>query len=238
VAGELVATLGTMPFHPAVDGTTVTSRPRDAMARGDVELLIGTTADELNTYLDPAAPTLERERLVKRTARYLGGLGVTDPDAVLSAYDELASPADVWAALRTDGEMWLPAVEIAERHGDAGPATFMYRFDWPAAPPNAHLGACHAIDIPFTFGTFDREGWDRFVGFDGDADRLGHALREAWIAFASSGDPSTPLLGRWPRYSSTSRATMLLGRRQDLASDPRAHVRKVWESARARTLRP
>src|SRR5581483_7572968 len=110
-----------------------------------VDLLIGTTANELNTYLDPAAATLEPERLAKRAVRYVALFGSASPELVLSSYDDLPSPSEVWAAMRTDAEMWLPAVTAASHASRA----FMYRFDWPSAV--AWLGACHAIDIPFTF---------------------------------------------------------------------------------------
>ena len=36
--------------------------------RSDVDLLIGTTRDEMRMYLDPGPPRLDRERLVRRTA--------------------------------------------------------------------------------------------------------------------------------------------------------------------------
>ncbi|MHB8664795.1 MAG: carboxylesterase/lipase family protein [Acidimicrobiales bacterium] len=229
VAGDLVATLGAMPFHPSVDGEVVPCRPVEAVSDSRVDLLIGTTRDELNTYLDPAAPTLEAERLRKRATRYLAGYGIDGPEPVLAAYADLPSPAHVWAAMRTDAEMWLPALAIADAHGGR---TFMYRFDWPAAPPNDHLGACHAIDIPFTFGTFETAGWDDFVGYDADAARLGDAIREAWSTFAATGDPSTKRLDRWSPYSTPTRATMLLGREQRMTTNVRGDVRDAWAAAR------
>lgn len=227
VAGELIAAMGTMPFHPAIDHDLVVADPRHAPS-AIVDLLIGTTANELNTYLDPAAPSLEPERLAKRAARYLPRFGVTDPGAVLAGYDDLTSPSEVWAAIRTDAEMWLPAVTAASAHHGT---THMYRFDWPAAPPNAHLKACHAIDIPFTFGTFDREGWGPFVGHNRRAEDLGEAMREAWTLFAATGDPSTKRLGEWPAYTAPGRATMILDDRSRLELDPRGRVRQAWTGA-------
>ena len=168
VGAELIPLLGAMPFHPAVDGTLVPARPAEALRTSDVALLIGTTAQELNLYADPSAPALQPGHLTRRAARYLPNYGVADPERVLAAYADLPGTSAVWASLRTDAEMWLPAVSIAESHG--APA-FAYRFDWPAAPPLEWLGACHAIDIPFTFGTFDQVGWGDFVGRTADGRR-------------------------------------------------------------------
>ncbi|HEY2427407.1 MAG TPA: carboxylesterase family protein, partial [Acidimicrobiales bacterium] len=110
--------------------------------------------------------------------------------------------------------------------------TFVYRFDWPAAPPHARLGACHGIDIPFTFGTLDRCGWGEFVGADADATSLSRAVREAWAAFATSGDPSMEAAGPWPAYDLGTRATMALGRRVGLVHDPSGDRRRAWAAAR------
>jgi len=231
VMGDLIATLGTMPFHPAVDGDVVPARPVEALAGGQAEkvgLLVGTTADEMRLFLDPASWTLERPHLERRAARYLALLGITGAEPVLAAYDDLPTPTDVWAALRTDAELWLPAVAVAEAH--RGP-TFAYRFDWPAAPPHARLRACHAIDLPFTFDTFDRCGWAEFVGAGTGATALGRSLRAAWVAFARCGDPSTDRFGSWPTYTPADRATMLLGSQSAVALDPRGSVRRAWGAA-------
>jgi para-nitrobenzyl esterase len=107
---------------------------------------------------------------------------------------------------------------------DAHPGrTLVYRFDWPAAPPNEHLGACHAIDIPFTFGTFDQCGWGTFVGADGDALELGRTLRRAWAGFGRGEEP-------WPA-TDASRPTMVFGRRSRVEDDPRGAVRRAWRAA-------
>jgi para-nitrobenzyl esterase len=53
-------------------------------------------------------------------------------------------------------------LRVAESRATSGVPAFVYRFDWTAPG----LGAAHAVDIPFTFGTFDREGWGDAVGYD------------------------------------------------------------------------
>jgi para-nitrobenzyl esterase len=236
VLADVAGTIGLMPYHPTVDGAVVTCTPAEAVAAGmssGVDLLLGTTADEMRLFLDPATWTLEEARLAKRAVRYLATFGVA-PDAatqLFAAYDDLPTPTDRWAALRTDAEMWLPTLAIADAH----PSAFVYRFDWPAGPPNEHLGACHGIDIPFTFATLDRCGWGSFVGAteDGRAHQLGRALRAAWVEFARTGDTSTELVGTWPAYAAATRPTMLFGPTISLAEDPRGHVRQAWASTRA-----
>ena len=95
---------------------------------------------------------------------------------------------------------------MREAHRAHGPV-YAYEFAWPAARPG--LGACHGIDIPFTFGNFV-DGWDEFVDADDDALDLSRALRGAWASFARAGDPG------WP----TAPATMKFARDSQVVDNP------------------
>ena len=219
VVAELAASTGLMPFHPTVDGDVIPAVPTAGLP-GGVDLVIGTTRDELTPFLDPTAWSMDDDRYRKRAVRYLENLTVSRPELLVDAYADLPTPAARWATLRTDAEMWIPCLDVVDAHPGR---TFVYRFDWPAAPPNERFGACHAIDIPFTFGTFDRCGWGPFVGADDDAVALGRTLRGAWARFASGAEP-------WPA-SGASRATMVFDRRCRVEDDPRGDVRRAWRAA-------
>jgi len=235
VLADVASTIGVMPFHPSSDGDVVPAAPAAALRAGasrTVDLLLGTTADEMALFLDDASRTLSDTQFASRARRYLGGgrVDAARVDELIGAYAGLPSGGERWSALQTDSAMWVPFLDVAEAHQGR---TFAYRFDWPAAPPKDHLGACHAIDIPFTFATFDRCGWGAFVGADADAIALSRALRSAWAAFAATGDPSTEGLGPWPEHTAPVRSTMLLDRSCRLVEDPRADIRRAWEAARA-----
>ena len=85
--------------------------------------------------------------------------------------------------------------------------------------------------MPFTFGTFDREGWGTVVGADARAERLGSNLRGAWSAFARTGDPSHDGIGRWPAYDIDERPTMLFDADCRVVRDP---TRCPWPSGAER----
>jgi para-nitrobenzyl esterase len=95
---------------------------------------------------------------------------------------------------------------MREAHRAHGP-TYSYLFAWSAVNPQ--LGACHGIDIPFTFGNFV-DGWAEFVGADDAARSVGRAMRDAWTNVARSGDPG------W----SPEPTTKIFGRETTLADDP------------------
>jgi len=101
----------------------------------------------------------------------------------------------------------------------------VYRFDWEAPG----LGAAHGVDLPFTFATFDREGWGGVVGYDDRAEALGAAWRDAWLGFAAVGDPGNRTFP-WPRHDVATRPTRLFGAADGsvLAADPDRATREIW----------
>jgi len=234
---KLFAVAGMLPFHPALDDATLPLTPLDALRAGNaraVDLVLGVTTDEMRLFLE--GPALEPERLHARTKRYFG---LDDPatSTLLDSYRELlgeqrgggepVESIDVWAAIFSDREMVVPAVAALDAHAASGARTFGYVFDWPARPrgDGLELGACHGVDIPFTFATFSVDGWGAFVGADSDpqaAEALSAALRASWCGFARTGDPAHEGVGPWPAYRPAERATMRLGRGPGVEFDPAA----------------
>jgi para-nitrobenzyl esterase len=232
-AAATFASVGMMPFHPVADGEVVSSTPLAAVQSGagdDIELLIGTTRDEMRLFLGGVDTALDRDRLVRRVERLVGA---EHAGALVAAYERSAEPGrgrpgDLWADLMTDSGMTRPAVAIADAHATRGRATYAYLFTWPAAPATVELGSCHAIDLPFTFGTLDREGWSDFVDDAPAAEALSARVRAAWCAFAHAGDPG------WHAYDASRRATMRLGRDCGTVDDPFRARLSAWDDASAR----
>jgi carboxylesterase type B len=210
-----------MPFHPMVDGDVLGAPPADALRSGaatGIPLIVGTTSDEMRLFLDLTGAPPERDRLRARVARTVG-VDEAGADAIVTTYETALSTTDaneIWAALFSDIQMQVPADAMRDAHREHGP-TFSYVFTWPAANPR--LGACHGIDIPFTFGNFV-EGWSDFVGADEAAHGLGRSLRKAWAAFARDRNPG------WTQAP----ATMMFGRDSFVADDPlRARLDSIAE---------
>jgi para-nitrobenzyl esterase len=208
VLPQLLKPVGMMPFHPCVDDDLLDAAPAAAFRAGrgaDVPLIAGSTSEEMNLFLG-FAPAVARDRLVGRVARYVG-VDEVAATAVVERYEAEVGPDGVWPALFTDAEMQVPLRRVLEARASATAPTYAYLFTWRSP---AH-GAFHAVDLPFTFDAFDVDGWGDFVGFDGDAARLGRDLRSAWSAFARDGDPG------WAPYP----ATHVFGRESsDVAAHP------------------
>jgi para-nitrobenzyl esterase len=224
-AGELFMTVGTMPFHPVVDGVVLPRTWLDAADSGfnPVPVIIGTTRDEMDLFklFDPAAATLDDAGLRARL-----GATAKNVDALIDAYAATGTtdPPDVWARVNTDRAMWLHALAIAEARSAHAP-TWMYRFDWEASSPD--MGAPHGVDIPFPFTTIDVDGWDTFISDPEQAMSLASLMQRSWASFASEGVPS---LGdtEWPTYDAVDRSTAIFGPNVSIECDPNRSVRQAW----------
>jgi len=207
----VLPTVGMMPFHPMVDAEVLPAPPVEALGAGSAAgtpIIIGTTTDEMRLFLDLSAPPPARDKLCSRIARY-AAVDSGRAAEIVATYERVLGTHDtneIWAAVFTDVEMQRPADAMREAHRPHGP-THSYVFGWPAA--RRGLGACHGIDIPFTFGNFV-DGWDDFVGADDTALAVGRTLRDSWAAFARDGDPG------WPGVP----ATMQFARDSYVADDP------------------
>lgn len=225
-----------MLFSPVIDGGSLPGLPIQEVAGGaaaGVELIIGTTREELRLYaLGQPADAIDEARL----QRIVGGLlpGAGQPERVIAAYRSArpdASPADLYYAIHTDLAMRVPSIRLAEAHARHQPQTFMYLFTWPSPMQDGAIGACHALDLPFTFGTLDAPGMAAFAGEGPDAERVSHNLMDAWLAFARNGDPGHADIGDWPRYETERRATMELGAKCGVLDAPLDLERAAWGAA-------
>jgi para-nitrobenzyl esterase len=226
-AKELFGTVGTMPFHPVVDGAVLPQTWLEAATSGfnPVPVIIGTNRDEMDLFkmFDPVAGSLTADGLRARLAAAGGNV-----DALIDAYGatDASEPPEAWRRANTDIAMWLPAIRIAEARSAHG-QTWMYRFDWEASSPD--MGSPHGIDIPFPFTTIDADEWDTFVSDPAQAMSLASLMQRSWADFAANGVPS---LGsqNWPAYNTTERATAILGRQATIEGDPNGQVRQAWAS--------
>jgi para-nitrobenzyl esterase len=225
-AGNDPHKLGSLPFQPTVDGQILPARPigplREGAARG-VPLLTGSTRDEWRLFsaANPGLRLMSQKNFVERVEKLAGEAAPN----MLAAYDE-GSPFERFNALMTDKGFAVPAVRLAEAQSRVAPA-FVYRFDWSSTFLGGLMGACHALDIGFTFGTHNKGIAGAFFGTGVEAETLARGMMEAWVAFARTGDPSTPATGVWPRYDSATRPTMILG-------DGAPHVVELPNEARLR----
>jgi para-nitrobenzyl esterase len=216
-------------FQPVLDGDLLTSQPLDAVRGGavaNVAVIAGTTMDELRLWrsLDPGLADMDEAGLRARAAMFLGA----PADAMVDAYLgwHVGQPVgDTWLAMLTDREFRAPANRLLEAQAAHNPEVYAYIFDWHAPEPG--LGACHAIDIPFVFGTLGVQGFDPLSPSTPETEAIGTRMRVAWTAFAH-GQPPDDGHQAWPAYDTARRSTRIFGRGDGVENDPLTRQRELW----------
>ena len=107
-------------------------------------------------------------------------------------------PRSLFFAIETDRIFRIPAIKLAEAQLPHSEDVFMYRFDFESPLFGGTLGACHAIELPFVFGTYAMPGGEQFVGTGEEVDRLAQDTMDAWLAFVRGGRPGHPGVPEWP----------------------------------------
>jgi para-nitrobenzyl esterase len=228
--GVLQKVTGGMPggFAPVVDGRALPRHPFTPDApdvSADVPLIVGYNKDE-TTILFPPPGVFDLDWAGLK-ARLAPTMPDHDYDAVIAGMRRLrpsASPSDLYFTITTERIMGSGAITLAERKAAKG-KVYMYRLEWET--PVDRLRAPHALDLPMIFDTVDKSS--SFLGAGmAEAQKVADAMSPAWIAFARSGDPSTPSLP-WPAYEPSKRTTMVFNARSGAVEQPLAAEHKLLD---------
>ncbi len=190
-------------MKPVVDGGLLARRPEQAVADGvasDVPLIVGTTRDEWGFFAlgNPAFNSLDDAGLHRWMRRITpnpeaGAEIVETVREIRRARGEPVVPLAVWNAIATEHLFRVPTLELADAHARTaagGAGTYCYLFTWESPAFGGVLGSCHAIDLPFVFGTVHNPVVQTFSGGGDGAFELSASIRAAWTAFAWSGSPA------------------------------------------------
>ncbi|MGW5735083.1 MULTISPECIES: carboxylesterase/lipase family protein [Streptomyces] len=218
---------GLSPFSVVAD-----RQPAEAIAAGtggsDIDLLVGTNAEEGNLYLVPsgayAASTAADVRAAAERSH-------PEPDLLVDTYRAAhpgASAGQLRSAVLGDALFGRGSWALADAHAErSSGATYSYRFDWRSPAFGGLLGATHTVELPFVFGLGPARphGPDTPFGTGAVPPDLASRMQAAWVRFARSGDPG------WAPYDTRRRATMVIGPRWAVHEDLRGDVRRAWQRA-------
>lgn len=221
--GAIAARLGAdVRFGPVIDPDTLPSPPTKAIADGaakDVDVVIGTNRDEVKLF----AAAMRREpiddaALVRDVRAALPKAGEAEARELIEAYrasrkvrqlpdDNL----DILDAIGSDVRFRIGSVRWARNQLAAGGRAWLYLFTHASPARRGALGSCHALEMPFVFGTLHAPTQDKFAGTGPDVQRLSREMMESWLSFARNGDPAHPSVGPWSQYDGDRRPTMIFG---------------------------
>ena len=221
---------GQLPFYPSITNGYLEDHPITLFSKGNsssIPVLTGTNTDETTLWGTNQIPESKLEKWLKNY--------ITDPEPFISAVKEDRgdiSAGEIALAISTDHTFRIPAIRMAEARASHGGETWMYEFDWKSKAFNGSLGACHALEIPFTFGTLGVNGTDVFLGTSELPHELEDLMHKSWAAFIATGNPTTQRLPKWPTYTPASRTVMRFADDTNLTHDPWPSARKSWEGIR------
>ena len=231
--------IGSGGSGPVIDGQLLPTSPVHAIRQGaavSVPTIIGTTLDEARLFaaLDPSGSGLDEAAASRRLLELLDAH--PDDNALAEQAAEAyraereargrdTSPDDLVVDAMTDRMFRQHSIRLAEALSGHSTDTWMYLFTWESPAAGGRLGACHAIDIAFAFGTASAMG--ELVG-DG-TEGLTETVQDLWLTLAHDGAPSSPTIGEWPPYQTTGRATLELGESPTVLDAPADAVRMIWQ---------
>ena len=199
-------------FSPTIDGYVLPKNAPEVYAVGAqsrVPLLAGWNADEVR-----ADVVLGRQKTTAASfsaqARTRYGAAAEKLLAVYPAGSDTEAVESA-ASLASDTFVGFATWKWLEVHAKTGGGAPVYRFRFdrkiPVAPDtqvngqpatSADLGARHAGEIEYVFGTLDTiEG----VTWQESDRKLSDLMMSYWSNFARAGDPNAPELPQWPRQS-------------------------------------
>ncbi|MEB3371540.1 carboxylesterase/lipase family protein [Saccharopolyspora mangrovi] len=207
----------TTPYGVVLDGETLGELPwvalRDGAARG-VDLISGFTAEEAALF----TAMLPREALDPDQLAADLHLGDDVMQQYRRAHPGIGDVA-LYNMLLSDKLFRIPALWMAEAHAAAGGRSYLYELTLQALNG---LGACHALDIPFTFGDVTSPVLQVLGGAPDGFEDLSGEFRRSWTAFAATGDPG------WEAYRPSDRRTRIFDLPCSTTSDPIAASREIW----------
>jgi para-nitrobenzyl esterase len=221
LASKMVDEIPSMVFSPVLDGKVLPAHPGDALAAGasaSIPLIIGTTRHEVALFMfhEPNGfPAIDEAELRRRLAPSLGD----ELEPALEAFQSAnpgASPTELCMLIQT-AAMRKSTINMAERKlAGASAPVYMYMMTWRSPIQGGRLGAPHGMCVPLSMDNCQSAEWSDFP----EGREVAARMSQAWINFASEGDPNHPDLPKWAPYSMDERATMLFGDPCAAENDP------------------
>jgi para-nitrobenzyl esterase len=104
----------------------------------------------------------------------------------------------------------------------------MYLFTWETPVEGGKRHSPHTVELPFVFNNIAEQPEE--VGNGPDLQPLADKVSGAWTAFARTGNPNAAGTPKWPAYTESERATMIINNDWKIMNDPRHEVRVIMNT--------
>ncbi len=189
---------GLSVINPVFGDDVLPVHPLLALASGagrDVDVLVGTTEDEANSWLAPTRllgiPTwvarLILRRLVPQANDLIRVYRTQNPDL---------AGGPIFSRILSDLAFRWPARQYAAAHQGR---THFYEFDWDSPAARGRLGAAHGLDLGFVFDTLSTVTGPHGIAGTNPPQELADYIHHLWVQFATDGNVP------WPEFTGTDR---------------------------------
>ena len=188
-------------FAPIADGKFLPLNPIKNFKDSSIKLIIGTTSDEYRLWseFENYYINLNEDSFYKRLKKIFKNDAV-DQIAKIYLIDEYDGNKFQHALsnLMTDWTFGMHALDLLERHKNK---SYGYFFNEPSPLFDGKLGAYHASELPYVFGSANKK---MFRDFCSDkSDEISNFFQVSWSQFAKTGSPSSHLID-WDVYENNS----------------------------------
>ena len=195
----------------AVDGRVLPKSPAEVFATSQqipAALIIGVNAREFSGPPDAGdvKKQIESEygNLAAQALPLYGIVVAKDGKVSQAPADRLYGTAGDQFA--TDTDFRCPSMVVADWNSKAGIPTYEYQFS-RGVPGHPEIGAVHASEVPYVFGSLERER-PGSPNYQPEDYAISKAMQKYWTNFAKTGSPDGADLPLWPGYQVDSRKFM------------------------------
>ena len=184
-------------FAPISDGNFLPSDPMKNFQDSPIKLIVGTTANEYRLWseFEPYYKNLSKNDFYKRLNKIFQIEAVnTIANNYLSQNPSQDKFKDALSNIMTDWTFGIHALALLEQHKDN---SYGYLFDEPSPVLGGKLGAYHASELPYVFGSALKDIFKDFCSQD--AQKISNFFQISWTQFAKTGSPSSDLID-WDTY--------------------------------------
>jgi para-nitrobenzyl esterase len=236
---QLIAATNTtqgLRTSPVVDGVTLPGGPFSPAApaiSANIPVLLGTTETEVTFFPNQPIDPIDDAQLLARTKAALPGSTDAQAKDIIDLYRKGrpgVSSIDIALILESDTRFRPGVVTQAELKSAQPAPVYLYYFTWRTPVHEGKLKSLHTLDIPFA--TANVQEAPSMTGTGKDRLPLEEKMSAAWAAFARTGNPNHKGLPTWPKFDTTTRATMILANECKVVNDPNGAERKAVAALR------
>jgi len=218
-------------FNPVVDGVVLPQDPyvpEAAPTAAGVPMLICSTVDEQSpSWADASLENITLPEVVEKVKVRAGfGPGFGDKAAdVVAAYARAfpgRKPVEIWSLVSANRQS---AVALADAKSKQPAPVYVAWFGWRPPLFDGRARAFHCLDICFWFDNTDL--MLSHTGGGARPRRLAARMAGSLLQFMRTGNPDGGGLPSWPRYTTASGETMVLGDTSEVRNDPDREARKA-----------